>query len=387
MVFKRCILQLRLLLLTVSFLLSLLSLSTVLRSADAKPMPKEVGAVLADYHKEFAKAKEPADKVLRQEASKVAAKLVNEGQVEEARLIGIQVEDKAAGKSVAELHSQLITLFTQYESAVTNAAKPIRAKYVRRMDALLKAYVGKDMAAVIAVGEAKKVIEGESLEQTTTISLSKVANQTKPSANAPMIQQQNNSQAAGSTITDVTGQVWDGPGNRYEFKAGGIGIKTFKTTGNTSDITWKMVGPNQVYTVGWTFTMDATTGTGKATKDDGSEVNLVRVDKVATQPQGSIITPKRLRDFESIEQFQTWLLTTEWVTDNGEITTTFPEPGKMRTMKSKTLGSSSIAKIEIPEIGIIQWHWSTGTIANIKIGENLDTGRNSGNDPIRRTKP
>ena len=61
---------------------------------------------------------------------------------------------------MADGHSQLATLFSQYDSAVTSAARPIREKYARRVDALLQAFAGKDMAAVIAVGEAKMVIEG-----------------------------------------------------------------------------------------------------------------------------------------------------------------------------------------------------------------------------------
>lgn len=124
-------------------MLTLLDLPVSLHAQAAKPMPKEVAALLADYQKEFTKAKEPTDKLLRQEASKVAAKLVADGHAEEAKLIGTQVEDKAAGKPVADVHSQLTTLFGQYDSAAANAAKPIREKYGRRVDALLQRLRGK----------------------------------------------------------------------------------------------------------------------------------------------------------------------------------------------------------------------------------------------------
>jgi hypothetical protein len=129
--------------------------------AAGKLMPKEVSAVLADYEKELAKAKEPNDRVLRAEATRIAARLVAEGNADAAKQISSQVEDKAAGKPVADAAAELVKLFALYDSAVVSAAKPIRERYTRRIDTLLQGPAGKDMTMVLSLAEAKRVIGAE----------------------------------------------------------------------------------------------------------------------------------------------------------------------------------------------------------------------------------
>jgi hypothetical protein len=136
-----------------------LGLSGVLCAQQA--VPKEISTLLADYRKEFGKAKEPTDKVLRAEAAKIATKLVTDGNADAARSINTQVEDKIAGKQVTAGDASLAGLFARYDSAVVAAAKPIRDKFTSRVDALLKGNMSKDLNAVAALGDAKKVILGE----------------------------------------------------------------------------------------------------------------------------------------------------------------------------------------------------------------------------------
>jgi hypothetical protein len=141
----------------------------------AKPEYKEVVSLLADYQKEFTKAKEPSDKVLLLEGTKVAAGLVSAGNADGAKLIGEQINDKVAGKQAANVDASVVKLFGLYDSAVLFAAKPVREKYNQRVDALLRGPMGKDMAAVIALGEAKKVITGELPSVAATLAPKKAA--------------------------------------------------------------------------------------------------------------------------------------------------------------------------------------------------------------------
>ncbi len=127
----------------------------------AKPVPREVSSLLTDYRKEYGKAKDPTDKVLRAEAAKIASKLVTDGNANAARDINTQVEDKIAGKQVTASDHALADLFAHYDSAVLAAAKPIRDKFTSRVDSLLKGSLGKDLNAVAALGDAKKIILGE----------------------------------------------------------------------------------------------------------------------------------------------------------------------------------------------------------------------------------
>lgn len=123
--------------------------------------PKEVSTLLADFRKEFTRAKEPTDKVLRTEAAKIAGKLVAEGKVDDAKAISTQVEDKIAGKKISATNPGLADLFALYDGALGNAAKPIRDRFSARVDALLRGNLAKDLTAVAALGEAKKIISGE----------------------------------------------------------------------------------------------------------------------------------------------------------------------------------------------------------------------------------
>lgn len=127
----------------------------------AKESSKEVSSLLADYRKEFASVKESSDKVLHFEATKVAASLVGAGNADGAKLIQDQVDAKVAGERISNVDARLVKLFYLYDNAVVFAAKPVREKYSHRVDALLHSPLGKDMAAVVALGEAKKIIAGE----------------------------------------------------------------------------------------------------------------------------------------------------------------------------------------------------------------------------------
>lgn len=148
-------------------------------TAAENKQPKEIAAVLADYNKEFTKAKEPSDKILSTEGSKIVGKLVREARAEEAKLIGAQVEDKLAGKSVTGVHSELAKLFELYDNAVTTAVAPIRERYGKRVDILIKSFEGKDMHAILALSDTKKIIEG-------TVDTPMGAEQKSAAANSPM---------------------------------------------------------------------------------------------------------------------------------------------------------------------------------------------------------
>jgi len=114
----------------------------VASSVVAAPTPEMI-AVLMDYNQEFERVREPSNKVLRAEGSKRIGKMVRESRTEEAKLAGAQLDDKIAGKNVAEVHSELKQLFEQYDKAVTSAAIPVREKYLNRVDGLVKALEGK----------------------------------------------------------------------------------------------------------------------------------------------------------------------------------------------------------------------------------------------------
>lgn len=251
--------------LVVTSIALLVLLQPVLLRSAGEDTPKDVTELLTDYAKEYNKAKEPADRVLSQEARKTVARLSAEAELLEA-----QVADKLAGRPVPQPHAQLAALFTQYDGAVAKLTKPLQDKYTLRADTLLKAYTGKDLQAVTALGEAKRIISGS----------------------VPM---------PASLTSDAGGRV-----------------------------------------------------------------------------------PRQLRLFKSLEQFQAWVQTTEWSTEDGKNVTSFPEPGKMKIVKpNETLNY----KIEVPEIGVIRWKWSDGKVAKMRIEENLKEGRDSSNKPLKRTKP
>ena len=141
--------------------LLLLSSALPAHAQSAMANAKAVTSLLEDYRKEFNKVKEPSDKVLRAEATKIAAKLVAAGNADAARQISEQVDAKMAGNRVINVTPELVQLFSQYDSSVTTVAKPVRDRYQRKADSLLQGPAAKDMEAVVALGEAKKVISGE----------------------------------------------------------------------------------------------------------------------------------------------------------------------------------------------------------------------------------
>lgn len=138
-----------------------LGLPLPLSAQNSKPASQEVTALMAGYQAEFGKAKEPFDKVLMAEATKIVARIVAAGDATGAKRIGSQVEDKKAGRAVPNVDPELVKLFALYDGAVTTAAKPVRTKYQQRVEALLQSPAGKEMGTLIALAEAKKVIAGE----------------------------------------------------------------------------------------------------------------------------------------------------------------------------------------------------------------------------------
>ncbi|WP_133793377.1 hypothetical protein [Prosthecobacter fusiformis] len=188
-------------------------------------MPKDVTTLLADYQKDYSKAKEPSDKVLRTEASKIAAQLVQEGRADDAKQVAEQMEIKLAGKPLSQVHPTLADLLALYDAAVANAAQPIRERYTRRADALVQKYAGKDMTAVLALADVKNQIEGKS------------------PAPAPATPPSPSSTSSASTLAPA-GQVWKGTYGQYSFNPDGTGIKA--TPDAKFKFLWKVVGPNEL---------------------------------------------------------------------------------------------------------------------------------------------
>lgn len=212
-----------------------LGLPVCLRAQQAtKPLPREVSSLLADYRKEYGKAKEPSDKMLRAEAAKIASKLVAEGKADGAKLINAQVEDKIAGKEVTADDATLISLFTRYDSTVVAAAKPIRDKFTSRADTFLKGAMGKDLAAVVALGEAKKIIAGE---------LPAFDSRTDQPADGSMVA---NPARGRKVLSDlVEGKTWEfhtGGGDQlFAFDKRGSKVRWWRSGGNspgTSEYNW-----------------------------------------------------------------------------------------------------------------------------------------------------
>lgn len=130
------------------------------------PPSKEVTELLADYRHEFAKAKEPTDKILRTEATKIAAKLVAAGNPDGAKRVSAQVEEKISGRILAGDHAgvvnvDLVKLLRRYDSAVDFVVNPIRERYNSRVDVLLQGRGANDMDLIVSLGEAKKMINGD----------------------------------------------------------------------------------------------------------------------------------------------------------------------------------------------------------------------------------
>lgn len=129
-------------------------------------MPKLVTDLLEAYEKEIGAAKERPDKVLQNEVAKIAAKLVLEGNADAAKTISTQVTDKLAGKAASIDNPELMRLFELYDKARDTAIAPVRDKFLRHLDSLLQSPDGKDINVIIALGEAKKMIQSGELPAT-----------------------------------------------------------------------------------------------------------------------------------------------------------------------------------------------------------------------------
>lgn len=140
-----------------------------LSGEESTPLPPNVAALLAEYQRHFAKAKDPADKVLRTEATKLAAKLVAAGDTNAAKRLNIQVDERILGEGAESgvdpsENPELAPLFQQYDNALEAGIVPVRQRYAQRVDAILERVSGRDMAMVIALGEVKKLINGEATD-------------------------------------------------------------------------------------------------------------------------------------------------------------------------------------------------------------------------------
>lgn len=140
-----------------------------LSGEESTPLPPNVAALLAEYQRDFSRTKEPADKVLRTEATKLAAQLVAAGDTNAARRLNLQVEERISGEDAeggVDLSEapELASLFRQYDSALEAGMVPLRQRYTQRVDTVLRRVSGSDMAMVIALGEVKKLINGEATD-------------------------------------------------------------------------------------------------------------------------------------------------------------------------------------------------------------------------------
>ncbi|MFZ4596905.1 MAG: hypothetical protein ACOYOF_21835 [Verrucomicrobiaceae bacterium] len=214
----------------------------VLAQAPNKPL-KEVAALLSEFERDVTRVKEPRLRVLRAEGSKIVANLLRESSNEEVQKVGLQIENKAAGKSVDDAPPVIKPLFDAFDRAVTIDLKPIQDKYLKRIDALIKTYKGKDLQMVLALADTRKSIErGEvaqpTVQETATIPVGGVAS--------------NVSRLTG-TRHDPTGQSWGigTSGTLYSFLKGGRGERTDR--GVNQPFTWKANSKGQIELEGPSF--------------------------------------------------------------------------------------------------------------------------------------
>lgn len=138
-----------------------------LPAQEESKVPKEVILLLRDYRAEFAKAKAPVDKVLESEASKLMAQLIRDNRSTESNQIATQVKGLVSGQEVKELHSLVSALADSYAKARAKAVKPVQDRYLTRIRDKMRVFEGKDMAAVIALGEIENEVKGLSKETPT----------------------------------------------------------------------------------------------------------------------------------------------------------------------------------------------------------------------------
>jgi hypothetical protein len=108
---------------------------------------------------------------------------------------------------------------------------------------------------------------------------------------------------------------------------------------------------------------------------------------VPAPPSGTGQGHHSLKSFATIEEFQQWLLTTEWVTKDGNTTYSFPAPGKIQRVEKKSPDRPLSFKIETPKIGAITWHWASGGDAAMTIDPTLHEGKDSGGKTMHRNQP
>jgi hypothetical protein len=121
-------------------------------------LPQDVELLLREYRADLVKAKQGSDKILEAEGSKIAAKLIRENLADEVGIVAGQIKQKIGGGFVSEIHKDLHSLFTAYDKAVLSAQKAVRERYRGRADAMIRAYEGKDIQAVVALAEIQKEI-------------------------------------------------------------------------------------------------------------------------------------------------------------------------------------------------------------------------------------
>ena len=123
----------------------------------AQAVPSDI---LKDYQQKSAAALDRLNKTLEAQGASIAATLVGQGDAAGAEELSKQIKSKIAGEAVLKPHSASVTLFRQYDSARTNALKPIQSASVAKIEALLKTSAGKKMETVLELGKIRQVIEG-----------------------------------------------------------------------------------------------------------------------------------------------------------------------------------------------------------------------------------
>lgn len=178
----------------------------------------------------------------------------------------------ASLKPLRETYRKQIAIIEQQRSA---KAAPLVAKLEKALDALVSTYTqqGK-LDEAVKIRNAKQRLAADSAWLAAPADAPKEPKEMPPAQNPPS----GNARAAPTIgAGDVTGQSWDGPSARYEFKASGEGVATVKKSGATSPFKWKVVGPDKVDLGMWQFTLDQAAGTGIATREgDPKPVKLNR---------------------------------------------------------------------------------------------------------------
>jgi hypothetical protein len=135
-----------------------LALSASLSFAQATPSD-----ILKDYQQKSAAALDRLNKTLEAQGASIAATLVGQGDAVGADELSEQIKSRIAGEAALKPHSAAIKLFRQYDSARTNALKPVQTASIAKIEALLKTSAGKKMETVLELGKARQEIESGKL--------------------------------------------------------------------------------------------------------------------------------------------------------------------------------------------------------------------------------